>query len=489
MRLTVLLCLVLIVLVSACARTDNKPVTPPATIRLAQAATQQPAAPAPEPTLLPIPTEPIVTPAVIQPTPSPRPTRTPRPTSTFTPLPTPTSTPILPAESVVFLREGKLQQWLPQSGEVRLLAENVHSRIWPIYSADFATFIRATIPDQEYTLTVLHIPTQAELTVATLPYEPFYLSLSPNPGEGRGWLAYIVGDSWDTATIIVHEILANGQQLSVNGPVLTIPHSWHWPYRELTWATTDQLSWSNETGIWLVDLNTTPIEPVIAIQPSTNIYQAHPITQTEGTVETFTANTIYEPYRWSPDGRYLLAIEGFPLVEGLSSLFRVIEPGTNRSFELPDSALGPISDDAAWLDENTPLHFRQDGSVRIWRILPDSDPFMVLDKSIERVNLPGGAYLNLMPLSNGHVRFNTSRGLFDLDVESGALLKISSNIEETYIQLYWSPSAQHVLWGDSHIENDEVVYTVFLDYLNGDAPVDMSSILGGHSCCWHWYQE
>ncbi len=30
---------------------------------------------------------------------------------------------------------------------------------------------------------------------------------------------------------------------------------------------------------------------------------------------------------------------------------------------------------------------------------------------------------------------------------------------------------------------------VFLDDLNGDSPVDMESVFGLNSCCWHWYEE
>jgi hypothetical protein len=481
---------VLVALAGACNRPANSQATPQATAQPTSLVAASSAETPHSPTLSSTPTESIPVPTTIRPTSSLQPAATRLPTATPVPSPTPTLTPVLPSESIVFVRDDTLHQWSPQTNEVKLLAEYVNSR--PVYSAGFAAFVRTIVPEQEYALILFHLPTQREVVWATLPYQPYDISISPN---GR-WAAYIAGGSWDTATIVVQEILINDQQLSLNSPILTVAHSWKWPDRQLNWPTADELSWSNSAGIWLADLNTTPIAPIIAIQPSTNTYPMYPIYQVEGTVEPAIVNTEYQPYRWSPDGRYLLVLEHFSLTEGIDSVFWVIESGTNRSFELPESVWGPLNDEAVWLDETTLLHFRIDNTIRVWHINnAGSDPLMIHDKTIEITNIdtPSWQVRDLLALNNHHVRFSkmgrAGIALYDLNVETGELLKLTSDIDQPYITLHWSPGNQHALWNYSVSESGVYSDRIFLDDLNGDAPTDVTAILGPQSCCWYWLQN
>lgn len=291
MNVRVLIVLTLITLLAACGRTPSHNATPQTPTRPATLATSTSTEVPLNPTLMSTPTESIPVPTTIRPTTSSEPTATRPSTSTPIPSPTPTSTPVPPSESIVFVRDDILHQWSPQANEVKVLAENVDSR--PVYSADFAAFVRTTIPEQEYTLILFHLSTQREVVWATLPHQPYYVSISPN---GR-WAAYVAGDSRDTATLVVQGILLDEQQLSLTPPLLTVPLSWYSPDAQLTWATADQISWSNAAGIWTADLSITPVTPVVAIQPSTNTYPMYPLYQVEGTVEPPIVNTEYQPYR------------------------------------------------------------------------------------------------------------------------------------------------------------------------------------------------
>lgn len=189
-------------------------------------------------------------------------------------------------------------------------------------------------------------------------------------------------------------------------------------------------------------------------------------------------------------------LEHFSLTEGIDSVFWVIESGTNRSFELPESVWGPLNDEAVWLDETTLLHFRIDNSIRVWYVNnAGSDPFMIPAKTIEitDINTPSWQFRDLLALSNHHVRFSkmgaAGIALYDLNVETGELLKLTSDIDQPYITLHWSPSSQHALWSYSVSENGEYSRRVVLDDLNGDAPTDVTAIFGPQSCCWYWFQN
>ncbi len=410
---------------------------------------------------------------------------TPFPTATNTPAPTATPTTVLPSASVLFVRDDALQQWIPQTGEVKTLVENVTRFIF--YSADFAVFHREITPDEEYALIVFHIPTQSEYELfrtSTTPLLGFgvydsSISMSPN---GR-WLAYVSGDSRESVTLMVHEIIVEDQQVTVSSPVLSIVPGagWNWPYDQLTWPTENELSWSDQAGIWIANLNADPIEPVVAIAPSTNTFLFASPNPAYWDEEPDTVFTKFIPYEWSPDGRYLLVIEHF-YEDGV---FRVIERDTNRSIEVPDSGVGPISDTAVWLNETTLVHLGAFAFVRIWRINPGSDQFLSLERTI---SLPDLWVQYVLPM-HGRIRFlfYEPNAVYDLDLETGELIELSQGVPS--ISFRWSLDGQHALWSDSIYSNGEWFGHVFLDHLNGDAPVEMDSVFGQNSCCWHWYEE
>lgn len=421
---------------------------------------------------------------------SPTPTATstavpPTPLPTATPEPTAIPTPSLPSASVLFVRDNALQQWIPQTGEVKTLLENVTGIV--TYSADKAVFRREITPEREDALMIFHIPTQSEyefFRTSTASMNGLFsdsVSISPN---GR-WLAYMSGDSRDSVTLIVHEITVEDQQVTVSSPVLTaVPgNGWDWPYDQLTWPTENEISWNDQAGIWVADLNANPIEPVVAIAPSTNSFEIGPMNPADQDKEPRTVYTIYEPYLWSPDGRYLLAVEDF-LVEEYGDNFRVIERNTNKSFEIAESAIGAVNDGAIWLDKTTLLHYRTSGDLRIWKIDAENELMASLQETIPAMEI---GYVEGLWLSGNHLRFYAFYSLFDLNLETGELTELSQDVD--YLVLHWSPDGQHVLWTDSITVNDESLRPVFLDDLNGDEPEEMESVFGLDSCCWHWYEE
>lgn len=301
------------------------------------------------------------------------------------------------------------------------------------------------------------------------------VSISPN---GR-WLTYAVGDSRDSATLMVHEIVVEDQQVSVSPPFFTLMPGagWNWPYDQVTWPTENELSWNDLDGIWAADLSANPIEPVVAIASSTNTHQVPSLNPPDSYNEPATMFTIYIPYLWSPDGRYLLVIELF-LAEGQDSIFRVIERGTNKSFEIPESAIGAVSDGAVWLDKTTLVHYKNTGTVLIWQLDLESDPIMSLQDTIPAKVTSGVG--TLFSFDN-HLRFHVFYSLFDLNLETGELIQLAQDVPH-WPPPYWSPDGQYVLWNDGQEH-------VLLDDLDGDEPEEMDSVFGLDSCCWHWYEE
>ncbi|MBX3056830.1 MAG: hypothetical protein KF770_10190 [Anaerolineae bacterium] len=419
--------------------------------------------------------------SVASPTPTATPTAvppTPYPTATDTPTPTATPTAVLPSASVLFVRDDALQQWIPQTGEVKTLVENVTGDI--TYSADIAVFLRELTPEQDYALIVFHIPTQSEYELFRTsttplagvgPFEPS-TSISPN---GR-WLAYMSGDSRDSVTLTVHEIIVEDQQVTVSSPVLTVApgNGWNWPYDQLTWPTENEISWSDRDGIWVADLSANPIEPFVAIAPSTNTFLFASPNPAYWDEEPDTVFTKFIPWEWSPDGHYLLAEEYFYEY----GEFRVIERGTNHLIEIPDSGIGAVSDGAVWLDKTTLLHYRASGEARIWKINEGNDLTAFLQETIPAMEM---GYVGGVWLFGDHLRVSDYASLFDLNLATGEFIELAQVAQETSWPPHWSPDGQHILWRDSG--------HVFLNNLNGDEPVEMEAVFGTDSCCWHWYEE
>ncbi len=424
----------------------------------------------------------------VLPTPTPTTTSTPIPTlpppePTTTPHPTPTSTPelMLPTASLIFVSENNLQQWNPNTGEVSTLAKNIPN--YMVYSGDTVVFQRDVIPDQEKALVVFHIPTQSEielLKTSAIPTDGNFVydvSISPN---GR-WLAYAAGESRDSVVLTVHEMTSDNQQFVVSDPVLTVTPGlgWNWPHDQMMWATGNEISWSDESGIWVADLNSDPIEPVVAIAPSTNTFLFTSPNPADWDKEPSEVYTTFIPFQWSPNGRYLLAEEYFYEYGELG----VIERGTNRLIEIPESAIGPVSDGAIWLDESILLHYQASGTLKVWRIDSENDPMISLQKTIPAVMT--GYEEGIWTFGN-HLRIYGYSSVFDINLETGELVELVQNIGWP---LYWSPDGQYVLWNKTnYIENERFDY-MFWDNLNGDTPIELDSILGQHTCCWHWFEE
>lgn len=426
----------------------------------------------------------------IPPTATPTATNTTTPTSSppkpsVTPFPTlipaPTQTPefMWPTASLLFVRDNNLQQWIPQTGEVKTLAENVRLYAVP-QSRAVVVLRREFVADEEYALVVFHIPTGSEVELSRMPskptFGPFDTTISPN---GR-WLADVTGESRDLAVITVRELRVEDQQLTVSEPVLTVApgKGWNWPYDQLMWPTENEISWSDESGIWVADLNSVPIEPTIAIAPSTNTFLftgPNPANWDDGPSPVLTK---FIPYLWSPDGRYLVVQEYFYEYGEL----RVIERGTNRLAEVPESTIGAVSDGAIWLDETTIIHYQTSGNVQIWQIDPENDALILHEGTIPAV-LTG--YIDALWLFGKHLRFSHNYSLFDLDLETGELTQLTQGVEWPP---YWSPDGQFVLWSETRFIDDKRQTRVFLDDLR-NRPRELDNVLGLDSCCWYWYEE
>ncbi len=420
---------------------------------------------------------------------------------TTTPLPTNTPEPAWPTTPILFVRGNALQRWLPQTNEVELLVEGVDNN--PVYATDVAVFMREVVPQEEYALIVFHIPTRADVEVLKQPAREIQNALSGistyvapsipiTVSENGRWLAYVLqNEETGIDTLIVHKI-----QTSTQGVVLSqvlfsreLPMPFEWPFEFLTWPTANELSWMEPSGIWIAELETTPITIGLEIFASANTVLVPPMNPEEQDKGPIPFQTIYIPYQWSPNGRFLLAIENFP--GELGDVFQIIERDTNQTFELPDSTLGPLSDNAVWLDETRVLHYKMDGGVRIWQIPAEGEQIFTLESEFHAA--PPGETLfqvtNLVPLTTNHVRVEDPfLGIFyDLDLATQKLAVIGEiNNETGYREHVWSPNAQHALWIIQNFLDGDLTKSVRLDFLNGQPPADMSQIFGLDSCCWYW---
>lgn len=368
---------------------------------------------------------------------------------------------------------------MPQIGEVKTLAENV--RLYAVsQSGAIVVFERELIPDEEYALVVFHIPTESAVelsrTLSKPTFGPLYTTISPN---GR-WLVDVTGESRDLAVITVREMKVEGQQLTISESVLTVApgKGWNWPYDQLMWPTENEISWSDESGIWVADLNSSPVKPVIAIAPSTNTFLFASPNPANWDDEPSPVLTKFIPYLWSPDGRYLVVEEYFYEYGEL----RVIERGTNRLAEVPESAIGAVSDGAIWLDETTLIHYQASGTIHIWQIDPVKDPMITLQKTIPAVQM---GYVGALWSFGKHLQASNYSSLFDIDLETGEVVEVAQDIGWP---LHWSPDGQYVLWNETTFIDEERENRVFLDDL-GNRPRELVDVLGLDSCCWYWYEE
>lgn len=411
--------------------------------------------------------------------PFPEPSVTPFPTLTLTPAPTQTPEFTWPTASLLFVRDNNLQQWIPQTGEVKTLAENARLYAAP-QSREVIVLKQEFITDEEYTLVVFHIPTGSEVELSTTPSEPTFGPLNTTISPNGRWLAYVTEESRDLAAITIRELSVEGQQLTVSEPVLTVTleKGWNWPHDQLMWPKENEISWSDESGIWVADLNSTPIEPIITIAPSTNTFLFASPNPANWDDEPSPVLTKFIPYLWSPDGRYLVAQEYFYEYGEL----RVIERGTNRLAEVPESAIGPVSDEAIWLDETTLIHYQASGTIHIWQIDFDKDPMLTLQKTIPAVPM---GYVGALWSFGKHLQASDYSSVFDINLETGEVVEVAKDIGWP---LYWSPDGQYVLWNETTFINEEMQARVFLDDLR-NRPRELVDVLGLDSCCWYWYEE
>lgn len=90
--------------------------------------------------------------------------------------------------------------------------------------------------------------------------------------------------------------------------------------------------------------------------------------------------------------------------------------------EVPESGVGPLSDQVIWLDNTTFLHYQNFGTIHIWQIDEESDPLLYLYKALP-VDISSEIRV-LLPVGN-HLRFYSfypPGSLFDLNLETGELI-------------------------------------------------------------------
>jgi hypothetical protein len=423
---------------------------------------------------------------------------------TASPIPTNTPEPTWPTTPVLFVREGALQRWLPQTNEVEVLVQGVDSD--PVYAPNVAVFMREVVPEEEYGLIVFHIPSRTEvellrqpaieltneLTNVTTYLPPLKNSVTVSP-NGR-WLAYVLKNG-ETGlfTLFAHEIYISNEQVVVSEVLFSreLPMRFVWPFQDLSWPTVNKLSWNEPSGIWVANLDTTPISSRVEILASTNTVLLPSMDPADADKEPASVFTNYLRYQWSPNGRFLLAVEMFPGDVGYS-IFWIIERQSNRKFQLPDSVLGPLSDAAVWLNDEQVLHYTHGGLVRIWRLTPEDENLMQLETEFMAITSETTLFetVNLLPLPNNRLRFQTRRSnyaLYDLDLNTQTLTVLDS--KPNLSRFLWSPDGQGVLWISYLLENGQSIRRVFYDPLTETPATNLDFVFALDSCCWYWVVE
>jgi hypothetical protein len=433
------------------------------------------------------------------------PSSTPIPTIMPTAIPSPTviATPSMPLASIVFARDNVLQQWIPQTNEIKTLAEDVYLNAvysWVKYSGDVVLFLREIVPEKEYDLILFHIPTQTEdvvrriysrklITPTTIIYS-FPSASSFSISHDGKWLAYVADEKRErNATLFVHEIFVSNQQVAIAPPLFTYSPTEHSQLFAIDFLETakNQISWSDHDGRWVADLTENPIKPMIVMLPSGNT-EFLPEFLCDST-EPCIANTAYIINTWSPDGRYLLAVER-ELGDGL---WYVIEAITGKSFQIPDaySAAYGYSDSFIWIDQTNFAQFNLDKQVLIWRVDFQQEPFVSLEKTIQLPSDMGDGIWGAVVMPNNHVRFGASAlsgpaasAFYDLNLDTDELIKLSPDNVQREISLYWSPDRQYVLSEETFMDDSLLLFA-----LDGSQPIDIHSVFGLGSCCWYWYED
>ena len=430
------------------------------------------------------------------------PTSTPPPTATQvaaataaptnTPLPTSTPEPAWPTTPILFVRDNILHRWLPQTNEVELLAERVDS--FRVYAPDIAVFMREVVPQETYALIVFHIPTQTEVEIVRL---PAVKDFNPNSGvtsfvpplknavtvsPNSKWIGF-VSENDDMLSLTLHELVFENSVVDAR-QLLSIPtdirkdSSIYLAY--FSWNQENQLSWSTGSGIWELDLANDSVEPKIIIQPSLNTYN-HPGSVDENG-DYLPVRTRLSTYRWSPDGRYLIAREA--AYEG--GAFRIIERETDRTVVIPDAYYGAYSDALIWITNDSFIQFNLNGTITHWQVQTE-EPFSLAE--ITSFQFERGFFDNLSQISGNHIRFSYSllsgpatSWIYDLNFETGEFTKLSSDLESREIVVYWTPNNEEILWQPISGPSTSIYY----DSLDGQPSVNLDEVFGTDSCCWYW---
>lgn len=429
------------------------------------------------------------------------PTNTPQPTATqvtaattaptITPLPTSTPEPAWPTTPILFVRDGTLQRWLPQTNEVELLIEGVDSI--PSFRGEFAIFLRETESEQIYNLISYHIPSHTEIVLDQVLVWEFFTQTGTNyaipPGtiivspNGR-WVCFVTESSNSVyLTLSLYQLIFTDSIIKVGSPLsisTDIRKDVSIYFASFSWENENQLSWSTHSGIWGLDLTDSSPEPTLLIQPSTNTYEHPGAIDANGNYLPVT--TTFRPSRWSPDGRYLIAREA--AYEG--GTFRVIERETNRTVVIPDAYYGAYSDALIWLTDDSFLQFNLNGAITHWQVQAENLFSLAEIKSFQ---FERGFFDNLSQISDNRIRFSYSllsgpatSWIYDLNFETGEFTKLSSDLESREIVVYWTSNNDEILWQPITGQSSSIFY----DSLDGQASVNLDEIFGTNSCCWYW---
>ena len=290
---------------------------------------------------------------------------------TFTP--TPSEAPNL-ISYFLFIADGKLKLWDHFSQRINTLAEDVveysvsqnGQKIAILQSKDIAANGVAL-----YHLALLDMETSQTTTVIPETARIYGVSISP---DGR-WIAYTSQENGGT---IYTQPLEEDAQARKMGECVH-EHELQC-ISKVTWSPdSSELLWSDERGVWISDLKQDAPQLVLP--------QKLQIQDPQG--ETNEVQMTYEQLRWSPLGRYALAV-----VSPIASEVRwqgIVDTLTNRLAQVPDTyEFKEQSTSATWMPNGELVVAHRSDSqseqppfLELWSVLPTRDELLKLEGTFD----------------------------------------------------------------------------------------------------------
>jgi WD40-like Beta Propeller Repeat len=355
------------------------------------------------------------------------------------------------SSDLLFLSEHRLGRWNDVSDELSLLAANVISFDSSANGHKIALLRSRGLANQNgnsFNLDVMDLEINQTHTILPDTQQIYMLDISP---DGQ-WVAYTSQEQGGSIFLLSTEQGASPKKL---GNCSQSDHTMNCDNGPLWSMDSRSLAWSDEQGVWVYTFEND--ETVLAIPGKLEV--------SDPKGELSRVQVSFSQMRWSPQGRYLIAMVS---PNGSEVHWQaVLDTRTGRAGEVPETYTQELTSSVlTWLPDGNLCQIRssdhqqnQGPEARLWRVLPTRDNLLLELNSFalqsndfpsEANHLPG---LNDVPawlesIDDRLVSFalflpDQARPgvLFTMELNYGAVAKINELPDDT----------QMVLWAPDHV--------------------------------------